>query len=454
MSWRCSNQALSLTFLLSFISLFSMEKQSPLPQERLFGSTFKAMSEVYEDAPQRAKRIVTHLKDPEACDSPEWRYALLYGEPGCGKSTLSKAIGVEADWLVKFIPCGELQSEGENQRNQTGINLYNCLKDIIRFQVRTLVVLDEVNELMEGSDDSHKDTGFTSRTFWNFLDSQAGNDKFFLIGTMNRGYTLPKPMKSRAKGCSIEIEAPKDPQKKLRMFENIVGTARTVFDEECDEEFLLDFIEGTSDFNGRDYGSLAVEARGQFVDEFGKQNKIRLAKRHLLSALEVIRKTERDFKYDKDEISEEKRRHKQNMKLQKKHHQESLELQKKHFVQSQKAQVEMAHSSNSVNLGLGSYTSQGPTAASKKKILGSFTEEQQIISDELDQESARVNAEKERRYREEHPSLLTQAFDTVEEFSRSTIRLALRQFQLEPEAPLLEASSSQAEQPSFPAEEE
>ena len=259
-------------------------------------------------------------------------------------------------------------------------------------------------------------------------------------------------MKSRVKGCSIEIEAPKDPQKKLRMFENIFVTNITKFDEECDQKFLMDLMDSTKDFNGRDYAALAVESRGQFRDEFSKPKIIKIEKRHLLNAVKEIRKVEQDFKYEEDDISEEELRHRENIGLQKKNHKESIDLQKKHFVQSQKAQVEMVQSTETLNVGIGSFTRQRPTESSKNKILGGFTEEQQFISDGLDEEAKRVRSKKKRQDREERPNFLNWAFNRAESFSQNTLRLALHQFQ-SPSTPSLEGSPSQLEQ-SIPSEQE
>ena len=283
----------------------------PIKQDRVYGSTHREMDDVYEDAPPKAKRLVAHIKDPEALRRPNLRYAFFYGEPGCGKSTLAKAIATRSDSLIDFVQCGELQCVAENQRNQTGINLYNRLQDAIRFQVPVVVILDEINDLLENFDDSHHDTGYTSKVLWNFLDSQAGNNNFFLIGTMNRAHKLPKPMKSRAKGFSVEIVAPQDPKKRIRILKNVLEDEHTVLHGECDDSFLLNFMQKTKGFNGRDYQLLATEAVGLHFDEHGKQNIRKIAIRHLNDALKDLRKVEEDFDYNTLEETEEERQDRQ-----------------------------------------------------------------------------------------------------------------------------------------------
>ena len=74
-------------------------------------------------------------------------------------------------------------------------------------------------------------------------------------------------MKSRAKGFSVEIVAPKEPRKRIRILKNVLEDEHTVLHEECNDSFLLDFMQKTQGFNGRDYKLLTNEAVGLHFDE-------------------------------------------------------------------------------------------------------------------------------------------------------------------------------------------
>jgi AAA+ superfamily predicted ATPase len=286
------------------------EKRHPQVQDdMLFGSTVKEMNDVYEDAPMRVQRFVRHILNPQLLRQPHNRMLILEGPPGTGKSTLMKAVAFKTNSLLDFVSIGEVQGES---RNQTGKNLHNrlheTLKWIKKFKCKTIIGIDELNKIMENSEDKHHDTGFTSTVLWNFLDGLRGEPLYFMA-TMNQTHKLPKPMKSRISPYTVEIQLPESSNKRIAILKKQLLSDYVHLHNECSDSYLLKLLKATEGFSGRDYKGLADEAVGQCVDEHSAvPEKIILRQKHLDEAVRVIMDARKRSKYDRREETDEEQR--------------------------------------------------------------------------------------------------------------------------------------------------
>ena len=217
----------------------------------------KELEAVFNSSPIDAQYIVKHLKNPKFYpNSASYRFATFVGPTGTGKTTMAHAIAYkmekEAGWNSEFIEIGELIGD---KRNQAVVRLKSKLLPIISKKGRTLVIIDEINELLEHSDDEHYDTAATSKFLWQFLDSQSGNYNFFMIGLMNRDTELPQQIKSRTLGRRIEFQKCHENEMCLR-FRNKFFWSKMQLDKTIDDEFIKIILKKLGDCSGRDFTEL------------------------------------------------------------------------------------------------------------------------------------------------------------------------------------------------------
>ena len=323
--WRCSNKAffsililfLSVSLSLQGVGAEGLAKEPEMPvlpavkripgdSELFCGTMYRELRQVWEEAPVEARRIVTRLKNPKLRGPNYVPYAFFYGEPGAGKTVLAKAVAMQAGYVCDFIGMGEIQAASgtKNQRNQTGINLLKRLGAVVALSCPTVVILDEINEYLEGFENEGNDTSFTSKTLWDFLDSQIHNHQFFLIGTMNRGDRLPKPMKSRGEACAVKVLMSSDPERRVAIFKNIMCDDGVKMHTDCDDEFLKKLIGVTLEYQARDFKNIANEAHGLWIDETGGEGEQAIRKKHITAAMCKIETVRSDWKHNKRIVPE------------------------------------------------------------------------------------------------------------------------------------------------------
>ena len=290
-------------------------------------------------APEDAIDIIEHLKDPSSLNDGTDRSRFFVGDPGTGKTTLAKAIAykmhTEAQWSYKFINSTEILSLGcqQSSRNQAAINLGNLLNSIVEKGEPTLLIIDEVNQLLENADDPHFDTNTTSTLLWTFLDAQNYNDNFFFIGIANRLNKLPKPLKSRILLRSIRFKEITDPAVKRDLFINKLVDPSTKLHPEVNNAYVEKLIKDTPGITGRDFHELALKARKlSWREDRTKKLKI-VTKKHLKDAFDTYVQEKQINEYDKIEQTDEERRHRENIDNTNRIHQENVKKQEDHFVQ-------------------------------------------------------------------------------------------------------------------------
>ena len=291
------------------------------------------MELAFENAPKKAKCILNHLEDPTYFPLNEnYRSAIFVGEPGTGKTCAAQYIVykmAQKGWNHTFILSPELLKE---YRNGTARKLKKELKASIASGKPTIVVIDELHQLLENSESKHHDSGATASAFWTFLDAQKDNKNFFLIGTMNRADKLPKPYKSRVLFNYIAFPTITDPHLQSKTFRIIFQNNNIIIDSDISDEFLTQEFKKMGSCGGRDLYNLAAEVcKITKIDNPTASGSMVIKKTSILEAMNDFINAKIALRYDsKDETDEERqeRHHQENINLQKSYHDEQRLLHK------------------------------------------------------------------------------------------------------------------------------
>ena len=282
--------------------------------EIIFGSSVAELNQAYENAPARIKNIVSHLKDPNFFSRPTYRSVLIVGVPGIGKSTLAKAIAYQVrdyGWKLEFFSCADLEFAGEN-RNLTAIKLISTLNEIIDKKEKTIVVIDELNQLLDNYNSKQSDTDMTSKALWTFLDRNRYNQDFFFIGVMNEADKIPKQLKSRHRGRCIEILPVTDLQARVDIFLSKLVDATTKLHSECNENFIYEFVGSLEGWTARDFEEFAQHVVDLYRIENPQKRIKEIRRRHLIEALKEFKDINgRLLKYEEEQETDEERQERQ-----------------------------------------------------------------------------------------------------------------------------------------------
>ncbi len=266
----------------------------------IFGATISDMELAYKYAPSEVHKIVKHLKDPEYLNDEKFRYAFFIGKHGVGKSTLAKAVAFKSEWMPKYFVPSDFEEKG---RNATSHKIINTLDTIVGQDVETVIILDELNQLLKHYDSEHYDTDATSKALWTFLDKQDGNKKFFLIGILDRADKLPPHIKSRMLARGIIINPPQTAEFRKELFLEKLLTSRVKLSEEA-KAYIDENIGKMDQYSGRDFRDFALAAKMQAVGP-KKEDCILIDKNHLEKAAQYIQKVQKAIKlYHEDKVSE------------------------------------------------------------------------------------------------------------------------------------------------------
>ena len=305
--------------------LTAEEKQG---KYRFHGHTWKQMMQSYEGAPWQVKHIVEHLNNPDRFGDDDYRAAFFVGAPGSGKTTAAKAVPHVANWFRFFMVGTEIERK---YRNATSRKLLEILNGIVaNAKAKVVVIIDELEELLEHFESEKYDTAATGRSLWTFLDRQAGNRNFFLIGTMNRNNKIQEQLKDRIDVDCIYFKPITDPVRKREIFRDALEETNMRLSEECTDEFLDECIKDLGNVQLRTHQNMRRLVSRLLWHNHPEEGRL-IKQGDLKQAIGMTTSSRKTMEVGRKEESEEDRRHR-----------ESLEQQDRHFVQQHAIQKILA----------------------------------------------------------------------------------------------------------------
>jgi transitional endoplasmic reticulum ATPase len=109
---------------------------------------------------------------------------LFYGPPGTGKSEFAKTLGARVGLSVQF--CGETGEESAEPNRRERIAALLIANAVGAFARRTIVVVDEADDLLTGFDEDDARNQRGSKVFMNRLVERAGTPTIWITNDVDR----------------------------------------------------------------------------------------------------------------------------------------------------------------------------------------------------------------------------------------------------------------------------
>jgi SpoVK/Ycf46/Vps4 family AAA+-type ATPase len=173
------------------------ENNSELPDE--------LVKSLLNGCPQKLKKIIGTFERKESAGDGLPKLIILLGEPGVGKSKLSKAIAQHLKFGIKFINAAQLGNEFRKSSEKDFARIFaSLISELHNAKKPMFVVFDELQTLTAG----HQDTGHSSEAnvavaFWQLVDKCADEENIYIIGTLNNEKDLPAALIRRAQKVTI-----------------------------------------------------------------------------------------------------------------------------------------------------------------------------------------------------------------------------------------------------------
>jgi AAA+ superfamily predicted ATPase len=227
-------------------------KREPLrqsPESTTKDETFdeddiEEMELMLESASFKAQAIIKHLQDPTYFpQSDDYRSAYFIGKPGSDKTLMAKAIAYKMSqegWVYKTISSTSII---KNLNDNLTFVLYEDLNTIKKSNKPTIVIIDELDQLLKTSHSKYHDLDIASKFLCEFLDEQKGNKNFFLIGTINDASFLPNSLKEKMFFNIIPFSLVKDAETKSNILRKYLMASNIPLAPEITDSFLNQELE-------------------------------------------------------------------------------------------------------------------------------------------------------------------------------------------------------------------
>jgi len=173
------------------------------------------LEHIFKHAPEEAQNIVSHITNNSR--DQDYRFAIFLDDSELNHEAMAAAVAYKMykqGWNCTFLSGKSVL--GKNS-DHTAIKLAAELKAIDTSNNPTLLVVHDLNQLLgwnrntygnsdlkdplfkrfDDMENGHHHPELTNIVFWNFLQKQENNKKFFLIGTINNIQNLPEPIKHK-----------------------------------------------------------------------------------------------------------------------------------------------------------------------------------------------------------------------------------------------------------------
>ena len=187
-----------------------VEKYVPSEEEKEGFSGLVAMDELKKTL---SKRVVEPLRDPEAARAKEKAYGikllptgmLLYGPPGCGKTTIAKRLAVETGVPLFMMKSGKFGTAYYHGTSNNVIKAYDYAKKMATPEKPVLMFFDDCDSIFAARSDRME--RFESEELTTFLDviDDGAKNNVITVGTTNRFDIMDEAIKRR---LSLHVQIP------------------------------------------------------------------------------------------------------------------------------------------------------------------------------------------------------------------------------------------------------